>query len=127
MAGSGTTASATARRAATTSGPPAADRSASAARLLPIASASGSTAGRPSIRTRTFAWASALSGDAARAGRFWGAVEAEAERAPLGQWEAEHELYAQRILVMEGPEFSRAREEGRRLTFARAVEEALAG
>ena len=74
-----------------------------------------------------FAWASALSGDAARAGRFWGAVEAEAERAPLGQWEAEHELYAQRILVMEGPEFSRAREEGRRLTFARAVEEALAG
>ena len=74
-----------------------------------------------------FAWASALSGNAARAGRFWGAVEAEASRAPLGQWEAEHELFEQRVLAVDGAEFSRAREEGRRLTFARAVEEALAG
>ena len=73
-----------------------------------------------------FAWASALSGNAARAGRFWGAVEAEASRAPLGQWEEQHEVYEQRVLAVDGPEFSRAREEGMRVPFARAVEEALA-
>jgi predicted ATPase len=78
------------------------------------------------VELALLAWAAALRGDAARAGRFWGALEAEVERAPLGQWENEHDMFEQRVLEVDGPELSRAREEGRRLTFARAVEEALA-
>jgi len=40
----------------------------------------------------------AFRGDADRAGRLWGALEAEAERAPVGQWEAEREKYAEAFL-----------------------------
>jgi hypothetical protein len=63
--------------------------------------------------------------DPVRAGRMWGAVEAEERRAPVGQWESERADYAAKILVVDGPEFRRAREEGRRLPLARALEEAL--
>ena len=73
-----------------------------------------------------FAWAAAVRGDVRRAGQLWGAVEAEAGRAPVGQWEAERELYAGRVLTAAGPELTRAREEGRRWSLERAVEEALA-
>jgi predicted ATPase len=67
----------------------------------------------------------ALRGDADRAGRLWGAQEAEAERAPVGQWEAEREKYAERVLGAEDPRRDRAREEGRRLSFEAALAEAL--
>lgn len=67
----------------------------------------------------------AVRGDASRAGRLWGALEAEEERAPVGQWEAERATYAEGIFVADGPEFERAREEGRRLSFEAAVSEAL--
>jgi tetratricopeptide (TPR) repeat protein len=71
------------------------------------------------------AWAAALRGDGGRAGRLWGAALAEIERAPVGQFEQERDLYEERMLVAAGPEFTRAREEGGRLSFGQAVEEAL--
>jgi hypothetical protein len=67
----------------------------------------------------------AVCGDARRAGRLWGALEAEAERAPVGQWEAERETYAEGVFAADGPEFEDACQEGRRLSFEAAVSEAL--
>ena len=72
------------------------------------------------------AWVASARGDARRAGGLWGAVEAEHERRPVGQWEANREVYAERVRAGGGREFTRAREEGRRLSLERAVEEALA-
>jgi predicted ATPase len=72
------------------------------------------------------AWIAALRGEDDWAGLLWGAVEAEEARAPVGQWETEREDYVERI-VRESSEFTRAREEGRRLSFERVVEKALAG
>jgi tetratricopeptide (TPR) repeat protein len=72
------------------------------------------------------AWAASVRGDAERAGLLWGAVEAEERRGPVGQWEGERETYAARILAVDRPQFARAREQGQRLSFERAVEEALA-
>jgi hypothetical protein len=69
----------------------------------------------------------AVRGNAGRAGRLWGALEAEAERAPVGQWEAEREKYAEGVSAADGPEFERACEEGRRLSFEAAISEALEG
>ena len=40
--------------------------------------------------------------DFARAGRLWGAVEAEEERAPVGQWENERGTYEGRVLAHAG-------------------------
>jgi tetratricopeptide (TPR) repeat protein len=56
------------------------------------------------------------------AGRLWGAVEAEAERAPLGRWDP-GELRAK--IVGDEPEFERGREAGRQLALEDAVREAL--
>jgi hypothetical protein len=61
-------------------------------------------------------------GDPARAGRFWGALEREEERGPVGQWEAEREQYAVAVLARAGPEFERGLEEGRRLSLDAAVD-----
>jgi tetratricopeptide (TPR) repeat protein len=69
----------------------------------------------------------AVRGDADRAGRIWGAVEAEEERAPVGQWEAERQEYADGVFAADGAEFERAREDGRRLSLEAAVSEALKG
>jgi predicted ATPase len=63
----------------------------------------------------------------ARAGRLWGAVEAEEARGPLGGWEAEREQFAGRVLGSDGPELEAARPAGRRLTLEEAVQEALSG
>ena len=71
------------------------------------------------------AWLAAETGELEQAGRLWGAVEAEAERAPVGQWEVEEEEYASHV-VRDDPVFERGRAAGRRLTFDRAVDEALA-
>jgi len=70
------------------------------------------------------AWAAAAAGDTERAGRLWGAIEAEAGRGPIGQWEAEREDYAQHV-VRESPEFEQGLEAGRWLTLDEAVELAL--
>jgi hypothetical protein len=72
--------------------------------------------------------AAAEQGDQQRAGRLWGALEREAERGPIGQWEAQGEgdQYAAAVLARTGAEFERARQEGRRLALDAAVELALA-
>ena len=67
----------------------------------------------------------AETGELEQAGRRWGAVEAEAERAPVGQWDAERDDYAASV-VRDDPAFERGRLAGRRLTFDQAVAEALA-
>jgi len=71
------------------------------------------------------AWISSVQGDRARAGRLWGAIEAEEARAPVGQWEDERETYAERVLGAGGPELERSRLVGRGVSFTNAVEEAL--
>jgi tetratricopeptide (TPR) repeat protein len=63
--------------------------------------------------------------DLARAGRLWGALEAEEERGPIGQWESERETYAARVLARRGPELERSRQEGRRLSLKAAINDAL--
>jgi hypothetical protein len=69
--------------------------------------------------------ASAVKRWPARAGLLWGVVEAEAERAPLGQWEIEKEEYANGVIVAHGAEFDRAYAQGRALSLEAAVAEAL--
>jgi predicted ATPase len=61
-----------------------------------------------------------------RAGRLWGALEAEEERGPVGAWDVERERFAQPVLAHTGPEFERGRAEGRELELDAAVAEALA-
>lgn len=60
-----------------------------------------------------------------RAGFLWAALEAEEQRALVGQWEAEREAYAAPVLAHAGPEFERGRQKGRSLSFDSAVDEAL--
>lgn len=71
------------------------------------------------------AWLAVEMGQLERAGRLWGAVEAEAERAPVGQWEAGREEYYAHV-VRDDPAFERGHLAGRRRTFDQAVDEALA-
>jgi predicted ATPase/class 3 adenylate cyclase len=73
----------------------------------------------------SLAWLAALTGQAQRSGMLWGAVEAEAERGQIGQWEDEREEYAAHLAPVAGPEFERARAEGRALSFDEAVDYAL--
>ena len=64
--------------------------------------------------------------DAEHAGRLWGAIEAEAERGRIGQWEeGERDEYADHLLPVAGPEFDRGVAAGRALTLAGAVQYAL--
>ena len=56
-------------------------------------------------------------GDDERAGRLWGAIEAEEERAFLGAWQADREEYARRILTPRTADFERGLSEGRQLDF----------
>ena len=73
------------------------------------------------------AWGAAAGGDAVRAGRLWGALEAEERRAPIGQWEVEREEYQQRLRPVDGAEFEQARAEGRALSLEAGISEALEG
>ena len=50
-------------------------------------------------------------GAAERAGVLWGAVEAEEQREPVGQWEGERDEYAAPILANEGPALAQGRGE----------------
>jgi hypothetical protein len=52
-----------------------------------------------------------------RAGRLWGAIEAEEQRAFLGRWSSEREEYASRVLADATAELEQGLEHGRRLTF----------
>jgi predicted ATPase/class 3 adenylate cyclase len=66
----------------------------------------------------------ARAGEPRRAGVLWGALEAEAERKPLGIW-AEDRGEAEAALPLDDPEFERGRERGRGLPFEEAMEYAL--
>jgi predicted ATPase len=70
--------------------------------------------------------AAAEQGDADRAGRLWGAIEAEVQRAPVAGWESERERLEQTIRVRAGAAFDAAREAGRALSLENAVEIAAA-
>ncbi|MGL6279552.1 MAG: ATP-binding protein, partial [Gaiella sp.] len=59
--------------------------------------------------------------DAGRAGRLWGALESEAEAGRVGQWEQNRAEFEAAVLAVDGPEFSRARVEGRLLSIAEAA------
>ena len=65
-------------------------------------------------------------GDPERAGRLWGALEAEEARGPLASWERDREEHATPVLAHAGAEFDAGRAEGRRLSRHEAVEYALA-
>ncbi len=65
--------------------------------------------------------------DSPRAGRLWGAIEAEEARGPLGLWEQHRDELAAPVLAVSGAEFERGRAAGRRLTLDEAVDYALEG
>ncbi len=64
--------------------------------------------------------------DSTRAGRLWGAIEAEEARGPIGVWEQQRDELAAPVLAVSGAEFERGRAAGRRLTLDEAVDYALA-
>jgi non-specific serine/threonine protein kinase len=64
-------------------------------------------------------------GQPERAGRLWGAIEAEEARGPVGQWDVEREEAARPVLAHAGPEFERGRQEGRHLSLQEAADEVL--
>jgi hypothetical protein len=64
-------------------------------------------------------------GDVERAGRLWGAVEAEESRGPVGAWVRERARYEQRLRADDDPALERARGVGRALSIEEAVDEAL--
>jgi tetratricopeptide (TPR) repeat protein len=72
------------------------------------------------------AWAAAEGGDGERAGRLWGALEAEEARGPLGMWADWHDWYDERILPRIGRSGEAARVEGRALTLEEAAAYAVA-
>jgi predicted ATPase len=65
-------------------------------------------------------------GDVERAGRLWGAIEAEVERAPVAGWDFERDRTAPFILAHSGPRLDEATGAGRRLSLDEAVELGLA-
>ena len=67
----------------------------------------------------------AAHGELEKAGVVWGAVEADEARGLIGQWEAERDAYAARVLEYENDAFERGRVEGRRMKLPDAVEYAL--
>ena len=73
------------------------------------------------------AYVAARRGDHARAYLLWGAVEAEADLAPIGQWETEREDYRGKVLLAEGVDLEQARQRGRGRSLEAAIEEALGG
>jgi predicted ATPase/class 3 adenylate cyclase len=70
------------------------------------------------------AWLATRSGQREQAGRLWGGLESEVERAPVGQWEHEREFYAGRV-VTEAVEFELGVKQGRELSLEALVQEAL--
>ena len=72
----------------------------------------------------TLAQNSTAAGELERAGRLWGALEAEAERAPVGAWERHLDETAETI-VRDDAAFERGREAGRALSLEEAVAYAL--
>jgi len=65
-------------------------------------------------------------GDPDRAGRLWGAMEAEEARGTPGIWDRHRATYAEPVLADVGTDFEAGRAEGRLLTRHDAVAYALA-
>ena len=64
-------------------------------------------------------------GDVERAGRLWGAIEAEVARGPVGLWQHEEERLTEAVLARADERFEAARSGGRSLSLDDAVEYAL--
>lgn len=60
-----------------------------------------------------------------RAGTFWGVIETEEARGPVGQWEGERAAYEAAVLAVEGPDFQGGRGRGRGLSLSEAVDYAV--
>jgi len=71
------------------------------------------------------AGAAASRGEPARAGRLWGALEAEEARGTFEIWAGERDSLMRPLGTVQEPAFDRGRDEGRRLALEAAVEEAL--
>ena len=69
----------------------------------------------------------AQDGREARAGRLWGAIEAEEARGPVGVWEGDRDRSARPVLAAAGDAFDSARAEGRVLALADAIAFAASG
>jgi predicted ATPase len=67
----------------------------------------------------------AETGRVEEAGLFWGAIEAEEKRAPMGAWAKERNRLGAPVLALSGPEFERGRTEGRLLSLEEVVDQAL--
>ena len=72
-----------------------------------------------------FAWVAAEKDQAERAGTLWGAIEGEAERGSIGQWETEGKEYEDYVFGVAGQDFEQARAHGRTMSLDEAVEYAL--
>ncbi len=70
------------------------------------------------------AWLASKNGQPVRSGRLWGAIEAEAQRGTIGQWEKERDEYARQVIQATAA-FERARKKGQQLTLEQAVTEGL--
>jgi hypothetical protein len=73
----------------------------------------------------SLAVAARIRGADERAGRLWGAIEAEEQRAFLGRWAARRPEFANSVLVPASAELERGLDVGRRMTFEDAVTYAL--
>lgn len=71
------------------------------------------------------ALAARAGGDDQRAGRLWGAIEAEETRASLGRWSTDRDEYAPRLLAGANAAFEQGREEGQQLSLDQVVAYAL--
>jgi tetratricopeptide (TPR) repeat protein len=69
--------------------------------------------------------AAAAKNDRWRAGRLWGAIEADEARAPIGIWESAREPLAYRVLGLATPELERGLQQGRCFSLDEAVVDAL--
>jgi len=64
-------------------------------------------------------------GQLERAGVLWGGVEAEEQRGPIGQWEADRHEVADVLLARPNADFERGRAQGRGLSMDETVDHAL--
>src|SRR5262249_43726129 len=83
--------------------------------------------GNSMFRIAAIAWAAAERGEFERAGKFWGAIEAEQAREPIPGWDDLRARYEQRVVNRANAGFERGREGGEKLSLNEAVEEALSG
>ena len=87
---------------------------------LPLLEQMGDRTGAVFALSRLGALA-ARAGEPERAGKLWGAVEAEAIRDPYGLWDELRTSFEQAVVAAEGPEFEIGRTQGQHLTLEQAI------